>query len=167
MSKGKIQTFSFRCFQQTHEKFKLTKTLKKSIKKLIKPVQIKQQKQPLSGVLQNGCSEICGQKSWKIPMNKLIFGKVEGLESATLLKLNFFIGILKGFYLGEFYLATFRTGTFNNICFSRTLSPLLKHQLLKHDCMQIWLLYDESIIKFRSIKKAPLIVILIRLGFGY
>ena len=66
-------------------------------------------------------------------MNKLIFGKVEGLESATLLKLNFFIGILKGFYLGEFYLATFRTGIFNNIFFSRTPSTLPKHQLLKHD----------------------------------
>ena len=66
-------------------------------------------------------------------MKKLIFGKVEGLESATLLKLNFIIGILKGFYLGEFYLAIFRTGIFKNIFFSRTPPPLLKHQLLKHD----------------------------------
>ena len=65
-------------------------------------------------------------------MKKIIFSKAESLEPTTLPKVNFFIGILQGFYC-EFYLATFRTAIFKNNFSSRTPSPLLKHQLLTHD----------------------------------
>ena len=54
-------------------------------------------------------------------MQKSIFSKVEGLESATLLKLNFFIGILKRFYC-ELYMATFRTAIFKNTFFFQNTS---------------------------------------------
>ena len=65
-------------------------------------------------------------------MKTFIFSKVEGLKSETLLKLNFFIGILQGFCC-EFYLATFRTAIFTNTFLFRTAPLLLKYQLLKHD----------------------------------
>ena len=54
-------------------------------------------------------------------MQKSIFSKVEGFESATLLKLNFFIGILKRFYC-ELCLATFRTAIFKNTFFFQNTS---------------------------------------------
>ena len=47
----------------------------------------------LRGVLENRCSEICSQNTWKIPMKKFIFSKVAGWQSAT------FSPIPWGFYL--------------------------------------------------------------------
>ena len=52
------------------------------------------QKYPRRGVLENSCSKIYDQNPGKIPMKKLIFGKV---EPATLLKKNFFIDAIQGF----------------------------------------------------------------------
>ena len=37
----------------------------------------------LKGILENSCSEICSQNSWKIPMKKFIFSKTEHWQSAT------------------------------------------------------------------------------------
>ena len=88
ISKAKFKLFknfhleSFWGFQQTHKKFKLTKTLRKPFK-LIKLIQNKKRKQPLRGVLEYICFEVCGQNSWKIPMRKFIVNKVEGIEPAT------------------------------------------------------------------------------------
>ena len=78
----------------------------------MKLIQNKQRKEPLKGALENSCSEICGQNSSKMSIKVYSLSKVEGLESATLLKLKFFIGIFQGFSC-EFYLAPFRTAIKN------------------------------------------------------
>ena len=72
-------------------------------------------------------------------MKKFIFSKVEGLESATLLKLNFFIGYFQGFYC-KFYLAAFRTAIFKCNFFSRNTSTSCFLRMLN---IQISLLYHE------------------------
>ena len=62
-------------------------------------------------------------------MKKFIFSKVDSLESATLLKLNFIIGILHGFY-SKFYLATFRIAIFKNTFFPEYLHCFLSTNFL-------------------------------------
>ena len=72
-------------------------------------------------------------------MKKFIFSKVEGLESAALLKLNFFIGYFQGFYC-KFYLAAFRTAIFKCNFFPRNTSTSCFLRMLN---IQISLLYHE------------------------
>ena len=71
------------------------------------------QKNPQRGVLGNSCSEICDQNPGKIPMKKLIYGKV---KPATLLKCNFFIEALQGFGL------QISSGNFQNTFFQNNYS---------------------------------------------
>ena len=84
--------FSLRKFLRFPTKI-LNRQKRLKIFQLINLIQNKQRKQPLRGVLENRCSEICSQHFWKIPMKKFVFSKVEDLESAILPKLNFFIGV--------------------------------------------------------------------------
>ena len=51
------------------------------------------QKQPLRGVLEGNCFEICIQGIWQMPAGGFVFSGVAGYKPAALLEANFFMGV--------------------------------------------------------------------------
>ena len=64
----------------------------------------------LRGVLENRCSEICSQNTWKIPMKKFIFSKFAGWQSGTFSCVPWGFCLIKKFVIIVFFAGFFLNG---------------------------------------------------------